>query len=43
MYPERDTIAQMYLDRDTFDLSQGHVTKNQPMAVHVGLNENLRI
>ena len=21
-------------NRDTFDFSQGHVTKNQPMAVH---------
>ena len=26
-------IAQMYDDRDTFDYTQGHVTKNQPMAV----------
>ena len=25
----------IYHDRDTFDLSQGHVTKNQPMAVPV--------
>ena len=25
----------MYHDRDTFDFSQGHVTKNQPMAVPV--------
>ena len=25
----------MYHDRDTFDFSQGHVTKNQPMAVSV--------
>ena len=33
MYPERGTIAQMYHDRDTFDFSQGHVTKNQPIAV----------
>ena len=22
----------MYRDRDTFDFSQGHVTKNRPMA-----------
>ena len=29
------TIAQMYPDRDTFDFSQGHVTKNQPMTVPV--------
>ena len=38
MYPEQGTIAQMYHDRDnrdTFDFSQGHVTKNQPMAVPV--------
>ena len=37
-YPERGEkgkIAQMYHDRDTFDLTQGHVTKNQPMAVPV--------
>ena len=25
----------MYHDRDTFDFSQGHVTKNQPMVVLV--------
>ena len=25
----------MYHDRDKFDFSQGHVTNNQPMAVHV--------
>ena len=35
MYPERDTIAQMYHDRDSFYFIQGHVTKNQPMAVPV--------
>ena len=35
MYPERGTIAQMYHDRDTFDFSQGHVTKNQEPAVRV--------
>ena len=34
MYPERGTVvAQIYHNRDTFDFSQGHVTKNQPMAV----------
>ena len=27
--------ALMYHDQDTFDFSQGHVTKNQPMAVPV--------
>ena len=43
MYPERGTIAQMYHDRDTFDFSQGHVTKNLPMAVPVYLSESLGI
>ena len=27
--------AQLYHDRDTFDFSQDHVTKNQPMVVPV--------
>ena len=30
-------------DRDTFDFSQGRVTKNQPMAVLVWLSEGLGI
>ena len=30
----------MYDDRDTFVFSQGHVTKNQPMAVPVWLSES---
>ena len=33
----------MYPDRDTFDFIQGHVTKNQPMAVPVWLSESLGI
>ena len=35
--PENVSILSslMYYDRDTFDFSQGHVTKNQPMAVPV--------
>ena len=33
----------LYHDRDTFDFSQGHVTKNQPMAVPVYLSESLGI
>ena len=37
MYPAGGTIAQMYQDWDTVDFSQGHVTKNQPMAVPVYL------
>ena len=32
----------MYPERDTFDFSRGHETKNQPMAVPV-LSESLRI
>ena len=36
MYTERGTIiAWMYHNWDTFDFSQGHVTKNQPMAVPI--------
>ena len=31
----RAGFAQVYHDRDTFDFSQGHVTRNQPMAVPV--------
>ena len=31
----------MYRDRDTFYFSQGHVTKNQLMAVTVELSESL--
>ena len=30
-------------DGDTFDFSQGHVAKNQPMAVPVSLSESLGI
>ena len=32
----------MYHDQDTFDFSQGHVTKNQTMAVPVKLSESRR-
>ena len=32
LYPEQGTL---YHERDTFDFSQGHMTKNQPMAVPV--------
>ena len=37
-YVSRAQLVQMSRDRDnrdTFDFSQGHVTKNQPMAVPV--------
>ena len=33
----------MYHDWNTFDFSQGHVTKNQPMTVSVSLSESLGI
>ena len=36
----REGFAQMYHDRDTFDFSQGHVTRNQPLAVPVLLSES---
>ena len=32
-YPKQGTSTQMCRDWDTFELSQGHITKNQPMAV----------
>ena len=35
LYPELGTIAQMYHNQDTFNFSQGLVTKNQPLAVRV--------
>ena len=36
MLPKGGTLlVLMYHNRDTFDFSQGHVTKNQPMAVPV--------
>ena len=31
----------MYHDQDAFDFIQGHVTKNQPMAVPVQLSKSL--
>ena len=43
VYLERGTIAQMYYERDTFDFSQCHVTKDQPMEVPVWLSESVRI
>ena len=35
MYPDRGSITQVYLDRDTFEFIQGHMTKHQPMTVPV--------
>ena len=39
----RATTAQLYPGRDTFDFDQGHVTKNQPIAVLILLSESLAI
>ena len=33
LYPKRGTIAQLYHDRDTFEFSKGHVTKNQSPCI----------
>ena len=33
----------MYRDQDTFDFSEGHVTKNEQVAVPVYLSESLGI
>ena len=37
------TTAQLYPGQDTFELDQGHVTKNQPITVLVLLSESLGI
>ena len=39
----RATTAQLYPGRDTFEFSQGHVTKNQPITVLILLSESLAI
>ena len=39
----REPVPLMYHDWNTFDFSQGHVTKNQPMTVPVSLSESLGI
>ena len=39
----RATTAQLYPGRDTFEFDQGHVAKNQPVAVLILLNESLAI
>ena len=42
-YGARTATAQLYLDRDTFEFDQGHVTKNQPVTMLVLLSESLGI
>ena len=39
----RATTAQLYPVQDTFEFDQGHVTKNQPIAVLILLSESLAI
>ena len=39
----RATTAQLYPGRDTFEFDQGHVTKNQPIAVLNLFSESLAI
>ena len=34
-HPERATSAELYPGRDTFEFDQGHVTKNQPITIHI--------
>jgi len=43
MYGPSGVHCLMYHDRDTFDFSQGHLTKNQPMALPVQLSETPEI
>ena len=43
MYSERGRIAEMHHDRDTFEFSQGYVTRNQESAVPIMLSESLGI
>ena len=40
---KRATTAQLYPGRDTFEFDQGHMTKNQPVAVLILLSESLAI
>ena len=37
------TTAQLYLNRNTLEFDQGHVTKNQPITVLILLSESLAI
>ena len=43
LFGARATTAQLYPRWDTFEFHQGHVTKNQPIAVLVLLSESLGI
>ena len=37
------TTTQLYSGRDTFEIDQGHVTKNQPITVLILLSDGLAI
>ena len=39
----RETTAQLYPGRDTFEFDQGHVAKNQPITMLILLSESLAI
>ena len=39
----RATTAQLYPGQDTFEFSQRHMTKNQPITVLILLSESLAI
>ena len=41
VFGARAATAQLYPGRDTFEIDQGHVTKNQPITVLVLLSESL--
>ena len=40
---QHSKTVELYPDQDTFEFSQGHVTKNQPITVLVLLSERLGI
>ena len=40
---DKQTTAQLYPGRDTFEFDQGQVTKSQPITVLIFLSESLAI
>ena len=42
VFGTRAINAQLYPGRETFQLDQGHVTKNQPITLLILLSETLR-
>ena len=43
VFGTQTTIAQLYPGQDTFEFDQGHMTKNQPIAMLILLSESLGI